>query len=237
MKPIKHIDKANKHTQNPKKRMYELEQIKGSTGRYRKKLRVLALSDVHSDITSVRVLAERAEKENVDIVLVCGDFTTFGERYKNMIGPFLKKGKKVMFIPGNHEGDDLADFISEVYKIKNLHGHYAVYEGIGFFGAGGANVGPNMKTEREIMEALEQGFERVKHLEKTVMVTHIHPAGSKMESFSKFVPGSESVAEAVKKFKPDILVCGHAHEATGIEEVIGETKVLNVARDGKVFEI
>ncbi|GAG10313.1 unnamed protein product, partial [marine sediment metagenome] len=67
------------------------------------------------------------------------------------------------------------------------------------------------------------------------MVTHMHPKGSKAE-FSGF-EGSRGIKKAIKEFKPDIAICSHIHEAAGIEEKIGKTKVINVSRKAKVFEV
>jgi Icc-related predicted phosphoesterase len=58
-----------------------------------------------------------------------------------------------------------------------------------------------------------------------------------MEYMSKLVPGSVGVRKALDTFKPDILICGHVHEAGGLEENIGKTRVINVAKVGKVIEI
>jgi Icc-related predicted phosphoesterase len=69
------------------------------------------------------------------------------------------------------------------------------------------------------------------------MVTHVHPSETKMEKFSNIVPGSTGVKRAVEKFHPDILLCSHVHEAEGIEEKIGKTKVINVGKKGKIIEI
>ena len=79
--------------------------------------------------------------------------------------------------------------------------------------------------------------EMIKDFKKKIMVTHAHPVGSTMEKFSDFVPGSTSVREAIDKFKPDFLLCSHVHEAEGIEEKIGKTRVINVGKSGKIIEI
>jgi Icc-related predicted phosphoesterase len=63
----------------------------------------------------------------------------------------------------------------------------------------------------------------------------MHPRGSKAE-FSG-VPGSKAVRKAIKEFKPDVLISAHIHEAAGMEEKIGKTKVINVSRKEKIFEI
>jgi Icc-related predicted phosphoesterase len=67
------------------------------------------------------------------------------------------------------------------------------------------------------------------------MITHMHPSES-LSEFSGF-PGSKSINKAIKEFKPDILIHGHIHEAAGVEEIIGKTKVINVGRDGTIIEI
>ncbi len=200
-------------------------------------MKILASGDIHGDMTLAKKLADKAEKENVDLVILCGDLTLFEQSTKNIVGPFINKGKKVVLIPGNHESVATADFLAELYGATNLHGYSIKYKDIGFFGCGGANIGPYPTEESEILRLLEKGHEGIKELKKKIMVTHVHPAYSTMEKFSEFVPGSKSVMKAIKKFEPDILLCSHVHEAEGIEEKIGKTRVINVGKSGKIINI
>lgn len=204
-------------------------------------LRILAASDIHGDQTIVKKLAERAEKENVDLVVLCGDLTMNEMSTANIIGPFAAKHKKVLLIPGNHETVATADFMAEVYNpyAKNIHGYSVKYKDVGIFGAGGAtNVGPQAPiSETEMYDLLKKGFDKISDLKKRIMVTHVHPTDSKMEKFSRFVPGSSGVKKALDKFKPDILLCGHTHEAQGLEEMIGKTRVINVGPKGKIINL
>ena len=200
-------------------------------------MKILASGDIHGDTTLVKKLALQAEKENVDLVILCGDLTLFEQSTKNIVGPFINKKKKVILIPGNHESVATADFLAELYGATNLHGYSVKHKNIGLFGCGGANVGPFMTDESEIMALLEKGHEGIKGMKKKIMVTHVHPSGTMMEKFSDFIPGSKSVRKAVEKFKPDILLCSHVHEAEGIEERIGKTKVINVGKSGKIINI
>lgn len=202
-----------------------------------KKFKILAISDTHNDVSTILKMAEKAEKENVDLVLLCGDITYFSRETSNIIGPFLKRGRRVMFIPGNHEDDATADFLSEMYNVRNLHGDGVVYGDIGIFGCGKGNIPINMISDKEAYELLKEAYGKIKHAKKRIMVTHIHPAGSKMEFMSKIVPGSAGVRKAMDVLKPDILICGHVHEAAGLEETIGKTKVFNVAKVGKIIEV
>ena len=200
-------------------------------------MKILAFGDLHGDSAQAIKLADKAEKEQVDLVVICGDITHFDESIDNLIGQFKKINKKVLLIPGNHESVATADFLAEFYGVKNIHGYSVKYGEIGIFGAGGANVGPNFNTEDEIFNNLKEANDKIKYLKKRIMVTHVHPSGTKMEKFSKFIPGSSGVRKAIDTFNPDILLCSHVHEAEGIEEKIGKTKVINVGREGKIIDI
>lgn len=201
-------------------------------------MKILAAGDIHGDTGLANDLAKKAEKENVDLVILCGDLTYAETSTSGLIGPFVKKNKKVVLIPGNHETIATADFLAELYDVTNLHGYsIKVGKDIGLFGCGSANIGLFRLSEKEIYDLLKKGFDKIKDRKKKVMITHVHPKGSLMEKFTAFFPGSSGVTKAVKIFKPDILLCSHVHEAEGIEEKIGRTKVINVGRNGKIIEV
>ena len=201
-----------------------------------KKTKILAVGDLHGDERLVKKLAERAEKENVDLVILTGDLTFAERSTKNIVGPFVKAKRQVLLIPGNHETVATIDFLAELYpNTKNIHGYSFIKGNLGIFGAGGADIGLHQVRDSEMFELLKKGNENVKDLERKIMVTHMHPQGSKSE-FSGF-KGSKAVRKAIEKFQPDIALCSHIHEASGVEEKIGKTKVINVSRKGKVFEI
>jgi len=200
-----------------------------------KKLKVLAASDLHGDSREVMRLAERAEKENVDLVVLCGDLTSPLET-QNIIKPFKDKGKRVLLVTGNHESLFVGDLLADIYNVKNLHGKYAKYYDVGFFGCGAANVGIDALSDSEAFDILKKGFYYVKDSGKKIMVTHVHPSGTIVD---KMFPnwGSKGVKKAVDILQPDLLLCGHVHEAAGVEDLIGKTKVINVGRKGKIIEI
>ncbi len=202
-----------------------------------KKLRILAAGDIHGDTGLAEKLAEKAEKEHCDLVILCGDLTMREQSTDNIIGPFKKRNEKVLILPGNHETVATADFLAELYGVKNIHGYSVRYGDVGIFGCGGANIGLFQLEENEIYGLLKKGFDKIKYLNKKIMATHVHPSESKMEKFTELFPGSKGVRKAIEKFNPDILLCSHVHEAEGIEERIGKTKVINVGKKGKIIEI
>ena len=83
-----------------------------------RKIKILAASDLHGDSRLTKRLALRAEKENVDLVVLCGDLTGFKES-KELIKPFKDKNQKVLLLPGNWKR--LKDFPKNHNQNKNCH--------------------------------------------------------------------------------------------------------------------
>ncbi|HLD19403.1 MAG TPA: metallophosphoesterase [Candidatus Nanoarchaeia archaeon] len=200
-------------------------------------MKILAFGDIHGDTAMAKKLADQAERENVDLVVVCGDITYHERSLENIIGPFAKKNKRVVLIPGNHESLATADFLAELYGATNLHGYSIKHKDVGLFGCGLANIGPHMISEEEIFNVLKKSYQGLKGMHKKILVSHVHPSDTKMEKFSEFVPGSTGLRKAIDTFKPDLVICAHVHEAGGVEENIGKTRVINVAKQGKIIEI
>ncbi len=198
----------------------------------KKKLKILAAGDIHGDTKLAENLAKKAEREKVDLVILTGDIMGLIET-KNLIKPFTDRKEKVVFVPGNWDSEDTAEVLSKLYGIKNLDNYYIKHNNIGIFGLG--NPGMLSLNEKEAFDKLKRNFEKVKNLEKTIMVTHLHAAGT-ISELSGF-PGSKGIRKAVEKFQPDLFISGHIHELEGIEDKIGRTRVINVGRKGRIIEI
>jgi uncharacterized protein len=200
-------------------------------------MRILSAGDLHGDRSLAERLAKKAEDEHADLVLICGDITFWDEEPKGMIGPFLKRHKKVLVIPGNHDSFATTDVLTKVYPVKNLHGYSVRYDDVGIFGCGKANIGIERLTDEEIHLTLRSAHQHISYLKKKIMVTHVHPTGTMMERMTRFFKGSGGVRKAIEELQPDIAFCSHVHEAEGLEEQIGKTRVINVGRKGFLLDI
>lgn len=201
-------------------------------------MRILTASDIHGDPKISQRLAEKAEKEKADIVVLCGDLTEFDQWEKGMMKPFLDRGQEVLFVVGNHDMT-AGEVLSEKYKITNLQYRPVMVGDVGFFGCGTASVGPNRLSEQDIGYYLEKGFRKIRDAKKKVMVTHMRPAGSIIE---KMMPrfedsGSEAIKDAIYKFHPDFNLCGHIHEADDLDEKMDKTSIIGSGPEGRIVEI
>lgn len=202
----------------------------------RDKLKILAAGDFHGEPATSKKLAEKAEKEKVDLVVLLGDMFGMVET-KNIIKPFTDRKQKVIFVPGNWESSADAELLTKNYGIKNIEKNYVIYKNTGIFGVGSADWAlypDEVKTFKHLKQQNEK-LEKIKTLEKKIMISHLHAAGTKSELSG--IPGDEAIRKAIDKFQPDLFIAGHIHELEGVEEKIGKTKVVNVGRKGKIFEI
>ena len=199
----------------------------------KKKFKILAASDIHGDTDATKKLAAKAKKENVDLVVLAGDLSGFVET-EGILKPFIDNDQKVVFVPGNWDSSVTADVLTKMYGVKNVGKHYVKYGEVGIFGVGSPD-GQLDLNEKKAFNKLKKDFSKIKDLEKKIMVSHIHAAGTNPE-FSG-IPGSTGVRKAIEEFQPDIFLSGHIHEAEGLKDQVGKTKIFSVGEKGKIIEI
>jgi hypothetical protein len=195
-----------------------------------KKLRILAAGDLHGDINIAKKLSQKGKKEKVDLVILAGDIYGYEGGGEKILEPFEKANQKVVFIPGNCDFDK--DAASLKKRAKCIHNKYVIYNDVGIVGIGSPNWKLNL-NENDFLK-IKKNIKKMKS-KKQILVSHLHASGTKAE-FSG-IPGDIIIQKAVKEFKPDLLISAHIHEAEGLEDIIGNTKVIQVGSKGKIIEI
>jgi len=195
-----------------------------------KKLRILAAGDLHGDFGIAKKLSRKAKKAKVDLVVLAGDIYGYDEGDEGILAPFAKAGQKVVFVPGNCDFDEDRTRLSK--QGKDIHNYYVTYGGVGIAGIGSPNW--KLSLDDDDLSRIKKNFDRMKP-KKKILVSHLHAEGTAAE-FSG-IPGESVLRKAVKDFKPDLLIAANIHEAEGIEDKIGKTRIVQVGRRGKVLEI
>ncbi len=197
-------------------------------------LKILAIGDLHGDSRQASKLAKKAKKEKVDLVVLLGDIFGIVEAdIEDIIKPFKKAKKKIVFIPGNWDSSIDAAMLQDIHKVKNLDGYYTTYKDVGIVGVGVSDFKLSI-GEKKTLDKLNKNFKKMKSRKK-ILISHLHAAGTKSE-FSG-VPGEPTLRKAINYFKPDLFLHAHIHEGEGIEEKIGKTKVINIGRKGRIIVI
>lgn len=197
-------------------------------------MRILALSDFHGFLPSFYETVEKVSMEKVELLVVAGDITHFGdlETAEKLLKILTQSEVEVLFVPGNCDPPSLVSV--EWSEPRCIHGRIYNVEGFNFIGIGGALKGP-FYTLFEVEDVeIETTLKSKLEGEKLIVVSHTPPKNTKVDlTHSGLHVGSLSLRRFIEERKPLCVICGHIHEARGIDS-IGSTILINPgpARDG-----
>jgi hypothetical protein len=190
------------------------------------RMKILAISDLHGDYSKMEKIMDTAG--DFDIAMIAGDLTHFGPdaKVKELMEMF---DKPVFAIPGNCDQKSIIKALDTSNAI-NLHGKLEQIGKIRFIGLGGSNFTPfNTPFElseeelERVLEGMIYSAENTEDHGPIVLLAHAPPHGARDE-----LPFGHVGSKAILKFadRVDLIVCGHIHEAKGVEN-IGATMVVN----------
>jgi Icc-related predicted phosphoesterase len=130
----------------------------------------------------------------------------------------------VVFVPGNHDLDDPPkdlDAINVDRRIVEVVGLRIA----GFGGAGPTRFGfPYEWSEESADAALEELFAGEARVD--VFLSHSPPVATTLDrTVHGSAVGSRAVKRWIERARPELFVCGHIHEAWGLEDLFGVTCV------------
>jgi len=165
-------------------------------------MNILAVTDIHS---SGRInqtgLSKIITQENVDLLIIAGDLTTWGtaKLVEKILGKFNSLEIPILYIPGNMDAKKSYDI--QMTNITPLHNKAIEFSGITFIGIGGSNPTPfpcpNIFSEEEINQMLETVKQTTEENVPLILVSHAPPKNS----------------------EADKVICGHIHESKSISEI------------------
>ncbi|MGI6483950.1 MAG: metallophosphoesterase [Methanobacterium sp.] len=192
-------------------------------------MRILAVSDLHGD---AKPLITYLKDNKVDLIIIAGDITHFGpgELAEDILNALSTFQIPVLAIPGNCDPESVYANIDNSPAI-NLHARNMVVKNIGLCGFGGSNPTPfNTPLEFEevqIYDEAKKTLESIKDEKITLFITHAPPYGTKTDLLpSGEHVGSTSLRKIIEELQPTLNICGHIHEARGIDK-IGKTLIIN----------
>ncbi|MGM5481421.1 MAG: metallophosphoesterase family protein [Nanobdellota archaeon] len=215
-------------------------------------MRILALSDPHGTLPDD---IDRLLKEDIDVIVCTGDFAgvkrfkdgsgkTDSESQARILRKLASLDLPVLVLKGNmyNSRETKKIFTDEINKYSNIH-----YKETGKLRVKGKDfVFFDMIWEEHytpdntiIKRKLRNNDNRrrrldalLKQSDDPIVLAHTPPY--KVLDWSKrgFHAGSKILLEAIKKYHPPIVLCGHIHEGEGVSQV-GKTIVYNLGCCGK----
>lgn len=195
-------------------------------------MRLLVVSDFHQNLQAVERARRKATLEGVDVIVLCGDLTHFGTIAiaEEILRGFAGLGVDTLFVPGNCDPTGLSEH-STLGGAHCLHGRCRRVGDLSFMGVGGSTPVPFRTVfelrEEELKEILEEAHSHFDGDGRPVLVSHVPPSHTAVDMTpSGFNVGSVALREFIERRRPQLVVCGHIHEARGVDK-IGDTLIVN----------
>ncbi len=198
-------------------------------------MKFLAFTDIHQNEKQLKVLLARAKQEDIDFVVCCGDFSTFGRGAQKMLHAFNALKKKLYIIPGNHEdhGTFFAEVIEGFEYVVGVHEREVTVGKYLFIGYGGGGFAQEDAGFRKVARRWYSDFRD----QKLVLLLHGPPFGTTADLINERHVGHKDYRAFIERAKLKLVICGHLHETFGATDMIGTTKVVNPGQEGMVIEL
>lgn len=202
--------------------------------------RFAIIGDIHESMNRLMQVVDALSEHAFDAVLLAGDIAEAGytrtrtpertARWRAQVAAVLKLvetlGKPVVWIPGNHDCRDWSD------HPQNIDRRLVTLAGATVFGLGGG--GPARFGFQYEWDDAEIAAVPVPNVD--ILLSHTPPLGT-LDQANRGVAPPESVGSwAVRDHanRARVLVCGHIHEAQGVE-LLDTCVVVNAGSLGPPF--
>ena len=196
-------------------------------------VRIASITDLHGATAALERILDHAGP--LDAVLLGGDITHFGSPIdaQRAVEVAQRKAPLVLAVVGNTDSAAIQERLAELGV--SLHGRGIPCGPVGLHGLSGIppwKRGMYGLGEEELAAALESGYAEIAGCKQHILLAHVPPHGLGLDLTSSGVhAGSRAVRAFVEKRRPALVLCGHVHEARGIEK-LGPSTVVNCGRGG-----
>ena len=192
-------------------------------------MRIAYVVDVHDRFDAVGEALEALGE--VDVLLVGGDLTNLGtaDDAERAIELWRPLAPQLFALAGNMVSPAIDERLVDLGV--SLDGRGVVVEGVGFAGVSAAPLSPLHTPyelpEEELRRRAESGLDAIRDAQVRIFCPHAPPRDTTCDLLrSGEHVGSVAVRALVDREQPDVVLCGHIHEARGTDK-IGSTRVVN----------
>jgi Icc-related predicted phosphoesterase len=209
----------------------------------KKPLRILGLADLHDRID----MLDRLRGIGADLIVFCGDLHNASSKTGARPAAFALAGLglPVLIVPGNMDHRDVAPDLWDEAGLRMLHRSSFCFDDLGFLGMGGmvakdprrlGDPARYYNNDIEVYEILAAVYQNIIDARIKIVVVHQPPRGAQDTLYNGESSGSTGLRRFVEEYQPDLLLCGHIHEARGVG-FIGVTRIVNVGELRQGFAV
>ena len=193
-------------------------------------MRIAYVVDVHGHFDAVgRAIGETGP---VDVLVVGGDITTFGtaDDAEQAIERWRPLAPTLLAVAGNCDSPEIDERLVELGVSIDARG--TVVEDIGFAGVSASPLSP-LHTPYELPDdelghRASKGLGEIAGCRVRVFCPHAPPHGTACDRLrSGEHVGSPALRALVEQTEPDLVLCGHIHEARARDGLGGRSQVVN----------
>ena len=192
-------------------------------------MRIAYVVDVHGRFEEVdRVIARTGP---VDALVVGGDITTAGAPadVERAVAGWRSLAPTLLAVAGNMDSPAIDARLVELGV--SIDGRGAVLGDVGVHGVSASGFTPldtpYELTEEELARRADAGHADVERCRVRVFCPHSPPYDTACDRLRTGRPvGSLAIRAFVEREQPDLVLCGHIHEARG-EDLLGRSRIAN----------
>lgn len=192
-------------------------------------MRIASIVDVHGAYERVPEALERIG--DMDVLIVGGDITTGGtpDEAERAIVDWRARVPILRALAGNMDSPEIDRRLADLGVA--LDARSVRIGGVGVFGASAAPISPLQTpyelADEELERRIERGFAEISDSPVVVFCPHAPPARTACDQLSSGEHvGSEVIRAFVEREQPDLVLCGHIHEARATDR-IGRSQIVN----------
>ena len=185
-----------------------------------------AAADLHGRRDRFEVVVRQAARPEVQAVILAGDIVhhRWGQAHLTRLAVLTKP---VFAVSGNTDPRRIEQVLAAGAPFHHLNLASRFINGIQIVGVSGALPIP-FHSRIGWFEARHLDCLAAKIDSRTILVAHPPPRGVRDRVAGRWHAGSQGLRRLIEKCRPAVLVCGHIHEAAGIDQ-LGPTVVVNCA--------
>jgi Icc-related predicted phosphoesterase len=188
-------------------------------------MKFLVVSDLHGNLQRIEQLLSQIHDHAPDIIVICGDLTHYGSisDIADILKKFSTSSIPIVFVPGNLDPISLQDQV-KIQHTTNLHGKRVDFKSYIFIGLGGSVYTPFHTrfelSENEIKTLLDKIFNQLPDQSRHILVSHNPPYDTQLDvTSSGDHVGSKALRDFIITSQPILVMCGHIHEASSIDQL------------------
>ena len=199
-------------------------------------MKLLAFSDLHRDQAAAQMIVEASG--DADVIVGAGDFATRGHGASDTLNILKRCKVSVVLVHGNHDDPDEISMFCESWDNGHyLHGGSVVINGQSFFGLGGEIPSRNSHDWNATETEANASLLLKKCPRNSILIFHTPPFGTADLQTDGSHEGSVAIRNAAADHQLKFILCGHIHNAWGMNGTVASAPVHNLGPTLNWFDI